>query len=76
MAISDLVKALEQKARNLEVYDPYLYLNYAAPWQDPIASYGNVSVQKLRALRDRIDPAAVFTKLVPGGFKIPNTEIK
>lgn len=76
VAVAGLVKALEQKARNLEAYDPYLYLNYAAPWQDPIASYGNVSVQKLRALRDRIDPAAVFTKLVPGGFKIPNTEIK
>jgi hypothetical protein len=71
-AVAALVTALEDKARSLDAYDPYLYLNYAAPWQNPIASYGDDKVQSLQALRNRVDPAAVFTKRVPGGFKIPD----
>lgn len=71
-AVAALVTALEDKARSLGAYDPYIYLNYAAPWQDPIASYGEDKVQGLRALRSRVDPMGVFTKRVPGGFKIPD----
>ena len=69
-----LVDAVEASARRLGVYDPYLYLNYAALWQDPIASYGEASGERLRALRARVDPRGVFTKNVPGGFKIPSRE--
>jgi hypothetical protein len=31
-AVADLVTALEDKARSLNAYDPFLYLNHAAPW--------------------------------------------
>ncbi|KAI2610570.1 putative oxidoreductase [Hypoxylon sp. NC1633] len=71
-ATAAVVAAIEKAARALDAYDPYLYLNYAAPWQDPIASYGDASVRKLQKLRSRVDPQAVFTHLVPGGFKIPS----
>ncbi|KAI1319385.1 putative oxidoreductase [Xylariaceae sp. FL0255] len=59
-------------AKNLGVFDPYIYLNYAAPWQDVISSYGVESVAKLRRVRDKYDPNFVFTKQVAGGFKIPD----
>lgn len=68
-ASAALVAAIEDAA--LDAYDPFLYLDYAAKWQDPIASYGHVSVQQLQELRAMVDPKGVFTKFVPGGFKIP-----
>lgn len=71
-AAAALVGAVEKSARDLGAYDPFVYLNYAGDWQDPISSYGDESVQQLRRLRDRVDPNGVFTRLVPGGFKIPS----
>ncbi|RYP07013.1 hypothetical protein DL765_009282 [Monosporascus sp. GIB2] len=71
-ASAALVAVIEEAARTLGAYDPFLYLNYAAKWQDPIAAYGNASVQQLRELRTRVDPEGAFTHLVPGGFKIPS----
>ncbi|KAK0616093.1 putative oxidoreductase [Bombardia bombarda] len=66
-----LIEAIEQDARKLSAYDPYVYLNYAGQFQDPIGSYGEASVRRLRKVRDRVDPKGVFTKQVPGGYKIP-----
>lgn len=71
-ASAALLSTVEEAARSLGAYDPFVYLNYAAPWQRPIASYGEASVEQLRELRARVDPKGVFTKLVPGGFKIPS----
>lgn len=71
IASAELVAALELAALSLGANDPYLYLNYAANWQDPIASYGGASVRQLQKLRARVDPNGVFTYLSPGGFKIP-----
>lgn len=67
-----LVGAVEKAARELGAFDPYVYLNYAADWQDPISSYGAESVRELQELRARVDPNGVFTRLVPGGFKVPS----
>lgn len=71
-ATAALVKAVEKAARDLGAYDPFVYMNYATNWQDPISSYGDESVRQLRELRARVDPKGVFTHLVPGGFKIPS----
>jgi hypothetical protein len=62
---------IEDEARKLGVYEPFVYLNYAAPWQDPIASYGSKNVEKLKKASHDVDPKAVFRFSVPGGFKIP-----
>jgi hypothetical protein len=70
-ASAALITTLEKAARSLDAYDPYLYLDYSAFWQNPIASYGQPSVQQLQQLRARVDPKGVFTYRVPGGFKIP-----
>ncbi|KAK8112568.1 oxidoreductase [Apiospora sp. TS-2023a] len=69
-----LVAEVEKIAKELGVYDPFLYLNYAAPWQEVIRSYGEESVKKLQELRQRVDPRLVFTHQVKGGFKIPPSE--
>jgi hypothetical protein len=67
-----LVDALEERVHALNAYDPFLYLNYAAPWHQPIASYDNASVRHLQDLRAQVDPSGVFTNLVSGGYKVPH----
>lgn len=71
-AARELMEDINRRAKSLEVYDPYIYMNYAAPWQDVISSYGKASVAQLQKLRSRVDPHLVFTRQVPGGFKIPH----
>lgn len=60
----------EKVAKDLGLYNKYLYLNYAAPWQDPIAGYGDANKASLRAVSKKYDPEGVFQKQVPGGFKL------
>ncbi|KAL8805526.1 MAG: hypothetical protein Q9182_001895 [Xanthomendoza sp. 2 TL-2023] len=48
----------------------YVYLNYAAPGQDPIAGYGAGNQANLRAVSRKYDPLQVFQKAVPGAFKL------
>ncbi|KAK8079211.1 hypothetical protein PG994_003018 [Apiospora phragmitis] len=66
-----LLDNVEKKARSLGAYDPFIYLNYAGPEQRPIATYGEENLQRLKAVRDRVDPIGMFTKQVPGGYKLP-----
>ncbi|KAI1758236.1 FAD binding domain-containing protein [Xylaria castorea] len=47
------------------------YLNYAYSDQDPIASYGQESVEQIRAAAEKYDPQGIFQKLRMSGFKIP-----
>ncbi|KAI1308548.1 putative oxidoreductase [Xylaria venustula] len=68
-----LLDDIASRAKTLGVYDPYIYLNYAAPWQDVIQSYGADNVKKLQQIRARVDPKKIFTKKVTGGFKIPDS---
>lgn len=49
---------------------PFQYLNYAAPFQDPLANYGDMSHHMLREVSKKYDPDQVFQRLVPGGFKL------
>ncbi|KAK6071578.1 FAD binding domain-containing protein [Seiridium cupressi] len=37
----ELFRRMEAKAKELDVYHAYIYLNYADSWQDPIAGYGS-----------------------------------
>ncbi|RYP58942.1 hypothetical protein DL769_008747 [Monosporascus sp. CRB-8-3] len=71
-AANALMDAVNQEARQLGAFDPYVYLDYAGQHQDPIASYGAESVNRLRQVRQRVDPKEVFTFQVPGGYKIPD----
>ena len=66
----DLFKQSEDEAKKLGLYNEYLYLNYAAPWQDPISGYGAAQKARLQAVSKKYDPKGVFQKQVPGGFKL------
>ncbi|KAL3451767.1 hypothetical protein BJX65DRAFT_266833 [Aspergillus insuetus] len=65
-----LIEGIERDAKELNAFNPFLYLNYAADWQDPIASYGEESVERLKKLSGEVDPRGVFRDGVKG-FKIP-----
>ncbi|RHZ72756.1 hypothetical protein CDV55_105257 [Aspergillus turcosus] len=66
-----LFTGIEDDARKLDAYEPYVYLNYAAEWQDPIATYGKESIENLQRVSQAVDPNGVFRNKMPGGFKIP-----
>lgn len=70
-AAKALVTSVEQEVGKFGALDPYIYLNYAAQWQDPIASYGHVNVDRLTRVQKDYDPRRIFTRYVPGGFKLP-----
>ncbi|KAK7043897.1 hypothetical protein VNI00_008063 [Paramarasmius palmivorus] len=68
--IQDLIAwgTAESKARGLEM--PWLYLNYALPWQKVYESFGAANHQKMKDVKKRYDPQNVFGRLWPGGFKL------
>ncbi|KAI0382413.1 hypothetical protein F5Y04DRAFT_279702 [Hypomontagnella monticulosa] len=66
-----LVATIERDIEALDALDRFRYVNYAAPWQQPIQGYGEASMSRMKAIREAYDPKLVFTDVVPGGFKIP-----
>ena len=66
----ELYTRSEAAAEELGVQNKYLYLNYAAEWQDPIAGYGSEVKARLQATSRKYDPRGVFQNQVPGGFKL------
>lgn len=68
------VRRVTHAAQAIGKFNPYLYLNYAEKWQDPITSYGAANVARLRRTSRKYDPDRIFQKAVPGGFKLfPST---
>ncbi|GAW18718.1 hypothetical protein ANO14919_081990 [Xylariales sp. No.14919] len=63
------------RAEALRVHDPYIYLDYAAPWQEAISNDSTESVAKLRHVRDKYDPNRVLKKQFAGGFKIIGEQV-
>ncbi|KAJ4321400.1 hypothetical protein N0V94_002937 [Neodidymelliopsis sp. IMI 364377] len=60
------VAAAKAKGKDVD----YLYMNYASPWQDPVAGYGATNKAKLQSISKKYDPTGVFEKLQPGYFKL------
>ncbi|KAF2120953.1 putative oxidoreductase [Lophiotrema nucula] len=65
-----LMDAITQDLKKLNAFDPYLYLNYAAPYQDPRSSYTEANVRRLRQIAAKWDPHGIFQYQAPGGFKL------
>jgi hypothetical protein len=68
--LKDLLKMVEDITKKEGVYHPYKYLNFAASFQDPLASYGEKSLRTLKKVAHKYDPKGVFQTHVPGGFKL------
>jgi hypothetical protein len=64
-----LYERMQAEAVRRGLANDYIYMNYASPWQDPIASYG-ANKQKLKQVASVYDPTGVFQRLQPGYFKL------
>jgi hypothetical protein len=49
---------------------PYKYSNYSSRDQDPLASYGEENLGKLKEIAGRYDPEGVFQVLQNGGWLV------
>lgn len=66
-----LLRGMDQLAEARGLLRGFRYYNYADVSQDVLASYGGENVGFLREVSRKYDPAGVFQRKVPGGFKIP-----
>lgn len=48
----------------------FVYINYAARWQEPFAGYGKSNVAKIKRVGEKYDPHEVFSRLQPGRFRL------
>ncbi|KAG7038309.1 hypothetical protein JMJ77_0013629 [Colletotrichum scovillei] len=63
---------LIQYAKDRELLEGWLYLNYADKSQNPLRAYGEENISKIQAVALKYDPDRVFQEKCPGGFKITN----
>ena len=49
-------------------YLPHLFMNDASRDQNPLASYGNQNLQRLKQIAAKYDPGKVFQNLQNSGF--------
>jgi FAD/FMN-containing dehydrogenase len=61
---------IEALSRERGLFNEFVYLNYAAEWQEPLDGYGEANVEFMRSVSRRYDPNGLFQKGVPGGFKL------
>ena len=69
-ATKTFIRLAQHYTKSQNQHIEFIYSNYALPFQDPIASYGDESQEFLRIVSKKYDPQQVFQKLVPGGFKL------
>lgn len=69
-ATQSLSAQAETFAKQNGFYHPYLYLNYAADWQDPLQGYGQESLAFLQGVAAEVDPRNLFQKATKGGFRL------
>ena len=62
--------AAKAAAAKAGLANEFVYLNYAAPGQDPIGGYGAANKANLRSVSQKYDPDQIFQKAVPGAFKL------
>ncbi|KAI5918100.1 FAD-binding domain-containing protein [Camillea tinctor] len=69
-ALNNIVSRAKSTSEERGLFHPFLYMNYASQWQDPIAGYGTENKEKLLKISKKYDPEGVFQKLHPGYFKL------
>lgn len=57
-------------AKQTNVYNPYLYMNYASQYQAVIPSYGSANFKRLQQVSQKYDPYGILQTLQPGYFKL------
>jgi hypothetical protein len=69
-SVKRIVDIVEETAKREGVYVPYKYSNYSSRDQDPLASYGEANLVKLKEIAARYDPEGVFQVLQNGGWLV------
>lgn len=69
-AIENIYSRSVAAAKQMGLYNAYVYLNDAGPEQAVLRGYGAGNLQRLRDISKKYDPEGVFQKLLPGGFKL------
>lgn len=64
------ISRISRFAQKMGKANEFIYLDYAYATQNPLASYGDRNLRKLREVARKYDPGAVFQTMVPGGFKL------
>jgi hypothetical protein len=60
----------EEVSKKNGTYLPFKYANYSSRDQNPLASYGEKNLQKLKEIALKYDPEAVFQRLQNGGWLV------
>ncbi|KAI0888224.1 FAD-binding domain-containing protein [Annulohypoxylon maeteangense] len=68
-AMSNILSRSRELARARGLDHPFLYMNYASQFQDPLGSYGTENKARLMRISRKYDPDGVFEALSPGYFK-------
>ncbi|UNI14534.1 hypothetical protein JDV02_001152 [Purpureocillium takamizusanense] len=66
----EAISRVETFAKSKNQLLKFQYINYAAPHQTPLQSYGPDNLEFLRKVRAAYDPEGVFQNLARGGFKL------
>ncbi|KAI0377778.1 FAD-binding domain-containing protein [Hypomontagnella monticulosa] len=75
-AYSNIYSRTQALARERGLDHPFIYMNYASQFQDPLASYGKENRDRLMEVSKKYDPAGVFQNLNPGYFKFEGAPAK
>ena len=58
----ELMDKYEKTTKAEDIYHPFKYMNYAAPWQPVVEGYGAESNAALREVSAKYDPEGLFQK--------------
>jgi hypothetical protein len=69
-AMTTIINEVDSTAVSMGLKHEFVYLNYANEKQDPLRSYGEGELDKLKRVSTLYDPKGIFQTQVPGGFKL------
>jgi hypothetical protein len=69
-ALQDFITMFDEIADGEGVGHDFVYLNFAAAFQDPLKAYGTEEVGGLRQVAKSYDPHGLFQRQLVGGFKV------
>lgn len=68
-ATQKFIDSVNEYTKSIGRFKPFHYMTYAYPTQNVIISHGRDNVDFWRKVSTTYDPAQVFQRSVPGGYK-------
>ena len=68
-----IVDKCEEVSKKNGTYLPFKYANYSSRDQNPLSTYGEENLRKLKEIALKFDPEEVFQKLQNGGWLVSMT---